>query len=140
MCNQEGLKILSRNCYKQILNQETKYPSLICQDAEETEEYKCFISHTWLVSWSCSWRFLTISSSAGIAVPRGIKGRASSCISRASFNSACSLKFKGLNSVWYLSNTLSLNELKYCTFDLYVPYTPSSLLNPLSKICSIKRV
>lgn len=51
-----------------------------------------FISHTCFASRSSSWRVLTVPSSAG---------RASSCFSRHSFNSACSLKFKELSSARY---------------------------------------
>lgn len=102
---QEGLKIVSRN-FKQMNSEPRNKPTSpnLPRHNKRNKQYKYFISHTWFISCSCSWRFLTMPSSAGISVPRGMKGRPSSCFSRTSFNSACSLKFKELSSARYFFN------------------------------------
>lgn len=122
---------------KWFLNQEMKQSPLICQGTREMKQYKCLISHTCLSSRSCSLRVLTMPSSAGTSVSRCTEGRASSCFSRGSFNSACSLKFKELSSArYFFIKGIFLNNWNI----LYLPplHTTSFQVKfKLNKLCSI---
>lgn len=131
-----GSKLPQGTPTKWFLNQEMKQSPLICQGTtREIKQYKCLISHTCLSSCSCSLRVLTMPSSAGISVSRCTEGRASSCFSRGSFNSACSLKFKELSSArYFFTKGIFLTTEIYCTFHLYILLPSKSNLNLLSDI------